>query len=78
VRDFYPIGYIPNGVRLTAYGGEAADLPRHVLQEFLDDLAAGRLSLTMDRVFELDEIAVAHAMMETNAAVGKMVVRVRH
>lgn len=27
VRDFYPIGYIPNGVRLTAYGGEASDLP---------------------------------------------------
>jgi len=78
VRDFYPIGYIPNGVRLTAYGGEAADLPRHVLQEFLDDIAAGRLSLTIDRVFELEEIAVAHAMMENNAAVGKMVVRVRH
>jgi len=78
VRDFYPIGYIPNGVRLTAYGGEAADLPQHVLQEFLDDIAAGRLSLTIHRVFELEEIAVAHAMMEKNAAVGKMVVRVRH
>jgi NADPH:quinone reductase-like Zn-dependent oxidoreductase len=78
VRDFYPIGYIPNGVRLTAYDGEAADLPPHVLQEFLDDIAAGRLSLTIHRVFELEEIASAHAMMETNAAVGKMVVRVRH
>jgi len=32
----------------------------------------------MHRVFELDEIAVAHAMMEKNAAVGEMVVRVRH
>ena len=78
VRDFYPIGYIPNGVRLTAYGGEAADLPRHVLQEFLDDIAAGRLSLAIHRVFELDDIAAAHAMMEKNAAVGKLVVRVRH
>jgi len=78
VRDFYPIGYIPNGVRLTDYGGEASDLPRQVLQEFLDDVAAGRVSPAIDRVFELDEIAVAHAMMETNAAVGKMVVRVRH
>jgi hypothetical protein len=29
-------------------------------------------------VFELDEIAVAHAMIEKNAALGKMVVRVRH
>jgi NADPH2:quinone reductase len=78
VRDFYPIGYIPNGVRLTAYGGESADLPQHVMQEFLDDIAADRLSVTIGRVFELDEIALAHEMMETNAAVGKMVVRVRH
>jgi NADPH2:quinone reductase len=78
VRDFYPIGYLPNGVRLTAYGGESADLPRQVLQDFLDDVAAGRLAVPISRVFELDEIAVAHAMMETNAAVGKMVVRVRH
>ncbi|HEX8618285.1 MAG TPA: zinc-binding dehydrogenase [Thermoanaerobaculia bacterium] len=78
VRDFYPIGYIPNGVRLTAYGGEAADLPQQVMQEFLDEIAAGRLSPSIHRVFELEEIVVAHTLMETNAAVGKMVVRVRH
>jgi NADPH2:quinone reductase len=78
VRDFYPIGYIPNGVRLTAYGGESADLPRQVMQDFLDDIAADHLAVTISRVFELDEIALAHEMMETNAAVGKLVVRVRH
>jgi NADPH:quinone reductase-like Zn-dependent oxidoreductase len=27
VPDFYPISYLPKGVRLTAYGGDAADLP---------------------------------------------------
>src|SRR3954462_14903155 len=27
VADFYPIDYLPTGVRLTAYGGEAADPP---------------------------------------------------
>lgn len=27
VPDFYPIDYIPSGVRLTAYTGEAEDLP---------------------------------------------------
>ena len=42
-RDFYPIDYLPSGVRLTAYGGDAADLPADVLQSFLDDVAAGRL-----------------------------------
>ena len=29
------------GVRLTAYGGDASDLPPAVLQEFLDTVAAG-------------------------------------
>ena len=78
IPDFYPVGYIPNGVRLTAYGGESADLPPQVLQQFLDDIAAGHLSAPIAHVFELEEIAEAHALMESNGAVGKMVVRVRH
>jgi NADPH2:quinone reductase len=45
VRDFYPIGYLPRGVRLTAYGGEATDLPAAALQSFLDAIAAGRLTV---------------------------------
>jgi len=78
VRDFYPIGYIPSGVRLTAYGGEADDLPASVLQDHLDAIAAGRFALPAHRVYELDEIQQAHAAMERNEAVGKLVVRVRH
>ncbi|NNC78795.1 MAG: zinc-binding dehydrogenase, partial [Acidimicrobiales bacterium] len=27
VKDFYPIAYLPRGVRLAAYGGDATDLP---------------------------------------------------
>jgi NADPH:quinone reductase-like Zn-dependent oxidoreductase len=72
VKDFYPIGYIPNGVRLTAYGGEAADLPREVLQECLDDVAAGRATVPLYRAFSLDEIAEAHAIMEAEKATGKL------
>ena len=41
VKDFYPIEYIPRGVRLTSYGGDAGDLPPDILQTFLDDVAAG-------------------------------------
>jgi NADPH:quinone reductase-like Zn-dependent oxidoreductase len=74
VPDFYPIGYIPNGVRLTGYGGEANDLPADVLQTFLDDVAAGRLKVPIDRTYTLDEIATAHADMEAGNAVGKLVV----
>jgi NADPH:quinone reductase-like Zn-dependent oxidoreductase len=74
VRDFYPIGYLPSGVRLTAYGGEAADLPADVLQSFLDDVAAGRLTVPVHRTYTLDQIAAAHADMEQGNATGKLVV----
>ena len=74
VPDFYPIEYIPRGVRLTGYGGDAADLPPGVLQSFLDDVAAGRLEVPIGRTYTLDEIATAHADMEAGTSVGKLVV----
>jgi NADPH:quinone reductase len=74
VADFYPIDYIPSGVRLTAYGGEAADLPADVLQTYLDAVAAGRLTVPIHRTYKLDEIAEAHAEMEQGRAIGKLVV----
>jgi NADPH:quinone reductase len=49
VADFYPIDYIPSGVRLTAYSGDAADLPVGVLQAYLDAVAAGRLTVPIHR-----------------------------
>jgi NADPH:quinone reductase len=79
VKDFYPIGYIPSGVRLTGYGGEASDLPADVFQRLLDEIAAGRFDAPVHKVYDgLDEVRRAHADMESNAAVGKLVVRVRH
>jgi NADPH2:quinone reductase len=74
VPDFYPIEYLPDGVRLTAYGGEASDLPAGILQGFLDAVAAGRLSVPIHRTYGLDEIAAAHAEMEADNATGKLVV----
>jgi NADPH:quinone reductase-like Zn-dependent oxidoreductase len=74
VPDFYPIDYLPTGVRLTAYGGEAADLPSDVLQAFLEAIAAGRLSVPIHHVYALTEIAQAHADMEHGRATGKLVV----
>jgi len=74
VPDFYPIGYLPPGVRLSAYGGEASDLPTEVLQSFLDGVAAGRLTVPIDRTYTLDEITTAHADMEAGNATGKLVV----
>jgi NADPH:quinone reductase len=74
VRDFYPIDYLPRGVRLTAYHGEAEDLPAPVLQAFLDAVAAGEAVVPIDRVYAFDQIVDAHAAMEAGGAAGKLVV----
>lgn len=74
VPDFYPIDYIPRGVRLTAYAGEAADLPAEVLQEYLDDVASGAAVVPVGRVFNMDQIVDAHRLMEEGGARGKIVV----
>ena len=77
VKDFYPIEYIPRGVRLTAYGGEAADLPAPVLQGFIDLVRAGHVTVPIARVYRLDEIAEAHADMEAGTMTGKLVVTIQ-
>jgi NADPH2:quinone reductase len=74
VPDFYPIDYLPRGVRLTAYAGDAGDLSPSVLQVYLDDVAAGRAVLPLGRVYQFDEIVQAHADLEANRAQGKLVV----
>lgn len=73
VKDFYPIDYIPRGVRLTAYGGEATDLPAETLQAFLDAVAAGQASVPVDHVYPFDQIVEAHRVMEAGTATGKLV-----
>ncbi|GLY95205.1 zinc-binding dehydrogenase [Actinoplanes sp. NBRC 103695] len=72
VKDFYPIDYLPAGVRLTAYSGDAANLPAAALQEFLD---AG-LRVPVAKVYPMDRIAEAHDDMENNRVAGKLVVTV--
>jgi len=74
VKDFYPIDYIPRGVRLTAYGGDANDLPAETLQSFLDAVAADEAAVPIDRVYRFEQIAEAHAAMEAGTASGKLVV----
>ncbi len=74
VPDFYPIEYLPRGVRLTAYGGDAADLPAEVLQDFLDAVAAGEAHVPIHRTYRMNEISQAHADMEAGRATGKLVV----
>jgi len=73
IDGFYPIDYIPYGVRLTSYAGEAADLPAAVLQDILDGIATGTVTLGPYHTYRLDEIQQAHRDMEEGTRVGKLV-----
>ena len=78
MRDFSPNEYLPRGVRLAGYFGDAADLPRVAFQEILNAVAAW-LAFPVDRVYDgLEQVPQAHDDMEHDRATGKLVVRVRH
>ncbi|GLZ76978.1 NADPH:quinone reductase [Actinorhabdospora filicis] len=77
VPDFYPIGYLPKGVRLAAYGGESSDLPAEVLQSYLDRIAAGAVTLGPVTVYPLADVRRAHDDLEHNRVFGKLVLRTR-
>lgn len=78
IEQFYPIEYLPRGVRLTAYGGGANDLPAGVLAEFLDAVERGEATVPIAHVYGLDQIAEAHQAMEDGAVAGKLVVVNQH
>jgi NADPH:quinone reductase-like Zn-dependent oxidoreductase len=71
---FYLAGFLPKGVRLSGYSGDASDLPQTVLQDFLDAVAAGEATVPLAKTYAMDEIATAHDDMEHNRVAGKLVV----
>jgi NADPH2:quinone reductase len=73
VKDFYPISYLPTGVRLTSYSGDAGNLPAAVLQDSLDRIAAGSLDLGPVRAYALDRVRDAHRDLEAGSRGGKLV-----
>lgn len=74
IPDFYPMDWLPNGVRLTAYSGEAGNLPATVLQDVLDSVADGRATIPVGRVYGFEQIVQAHRDMEAGVVGGKGVV----
>ncbi|MEZ4409690.1 MAG: zinc-binding dehydrogenase [Polyangiales bacterium] len=76
VDQFYPIEYIPTGVRLTAYGGDASDLPSGVLAETATAIHEGVFDWPVE-VYAMDDIARAHDDMEHDRVVAKQVVLTR-
>ena len=73
IPDFYPMDWIPNGVRLTTYAGEAHDLPATELQRVLDRIAAGALDLVPVHTYSLEDIVTAQRDMAAGAHIGKLV-----
>lgn len=75
IADFNPLGYIPFGVRLTTYGGEATDLPADVFNRQLRAIADGRLQASVAKVYHgLERVRDAQADLEARAEPGKLVV----
>lgn len=72
-KDFAPFEHIPNYARLTSYGGDAHNLSSEMLQTFLDNVAAGKINIQIDRTFKLSEMEEAHKLMESGKAKGKLV-----
>lgn len=74
IPEFYPMDWLPNGVRLTAYSGEADGLPAPVLQEYLDAVGTGAAPVPVGRVYRMSDIVQAHRDLEANVVGGKAVV----
>ena len=77
MKEFTPMGDIPSLGRLTVYMGESKNLSKELLQEFIHEVEMGSITLNIDRVFNLDQVAEAHQYMESNNAKGKIVVEVK-
>jgi NADPH:quinone reductase-like Zn-dependent oxidoreductase len=74
IPDFTPF-MIPDGVRLTSYGGGAADLPADVFAHQLQAIADGRLTVPVAKVYHgLEQVRDAHADVESGTTPGKHVV----
>ncbi|WP_405499274.1 zinc-binding dehydrogenase [Streptomyces niveus] len=74
IPDFTPF-IIPNGVRLTSYGGRATDLPADVFARQLQAIAAGSLEVPVAKVYHgLEQVRDAQADVESGTTPGKHVV----
>ncbi len=71
---FEPMTDIPSGVRLTAYSGGAGDITAEALQDYVDMVQRGELTLQLGPVWRFEQLREAHEAMDANMAGGKMVV----
>jgi NADPH:quinone reductase-like Zn-dependent oxidoreductase len=65
-------------IPITAYSGEATDLPAPVLSQFINDVAEQKISEPITGTYMLDEIVQAHYALEAGQHSGKLVVVIPH
>ena len=76
LKEFSPMGDIPQLGRLTVYMGEAENLNKELFQDFINAVEDGSIKLNIDRQFRLDQMTEAHIYMESNQSKGKIVVEI--
>ncbi len=75
MKEFTPMGDISSLGRLTVYMGEAANISKELLQDFINSVADCSIKLNIDKVFNLNQIVEAHMYMESNQSIGKVLVQ---
>jgi hypothetical protein len=73
-RQVYRVGYLPCGAWVTAYSGEAADLPAVAVADYRAAATADPRLIPLDRVFGVDRSAEADDYLERVGATGQIVV----
>lgn len=78
IPNFDPMADIPAGVYLTSANSEALDYreAEQALQRFITQVENGEQTVTINRIFGIDEIVAAHTYMEKNEGAGKIIVLV--
>jgi len=76
IDGFAPGAVIPSTTKFTYFSSSSTPMQTAALQDYLTGLEEGRYRMPLERVFPFEEIRDAHALMESNAAAGKIVVTV--
>ena len=76
IDEFAPGATIPSTTKFTYFSSSATPMHTDALQAYVAGLERGQYRMPLERVFPFDQIRDAHALMESNAAAGKIVVSV--
>jgi NADPH:quinone reductase-like Zn-dependent oxidoreductase len=66
--------YIPAGVKLTTSNSGQIKSDHTVFSQFVKAIEDGKIEVPTGKVFNIDDIVAAHQLMDSNQAMGKIVV----